>query len=213
MWRRTAVTLLLAFALGQVIAGVYIATFRGLSYSRTTVHSMALGSVVSCMIMLAVSSSIAAGIGVAAGLTAVRFRTSLRDPRDVIFVFAALGAGMACGTQAYGAAILGTIVFCAGGALLHFTNYGARQQPDALLRFIAPVGGACEETIQRLLRAHCRTFSLVTMRETAQGRSMEHAYQISALSPDDRAQLVSGLRGLAGLQDVTLLLQEPTLEL
>lgn len=213
MWRRAIVAMLLAFALGQVIAGVYMATFRGLSYARTTVHSMALGSVVTCMVMIAVSNSIAAGIGVAAGLTAIRFRTTLRDPRDIIFVFAALGTGMACGAQAYGAAIVGTVVFSLGGALLHVTNYGARHQSDGLLRFIAPVGPESEESVAKLLRAHCRSFSLVTLRETAQGRAMEHAYQISARSPDDRAQLVQNLQSVPGLQDVTLLLQEPTLEL
>ena len=213
LWRKALLALLLAFGLGQAIAGVYMLTFRGLSYSRGTVHSMAMGSVITCMLLLAVGSSIAAGIGIAAGLTAVRFRTTLRDPRDIIFVFAALGTGMACGAQAYGAAIVGTVVFSLGGALLHVTNYGARHQSDGLLRFIAPVGPEAEASVTKLLRDHCRSFSLVTLRETAQGRAMEHAYQISARSPDDRAQLVQNLQSVPGLQDVTLLLQEPTLEL
>ena len=101
-WRRAAVALLLAFGLGQAVALVYMATFRGLSYARSTVHGMAMGSVITCMLMLAVGSSIAAGIGVAGGLTAVRFRTTLRDPRDIIFVFAALAVGMACGADQFG---------------------------------------------------------------------------------------------------------------
>lgn len=213
MWRRAVVALLLAFALGQTIAGVYMATFRGLSYSRASVHAMALGSVITCMIMLAVGSSIASGIGVAAGLTAVRFRTTLRDPRDIVFVFAALGVGMACGTQAYGVGIVGTIVFALGGALLHVTNFGMRAQADGLLRFVAPASPDAEEAVATLLRRHCRTFSLVTLRETSQGRAMEHAYQISARRPDDRQALVAELQALPGTQNVTLLLQEPTLEL
>lgn len=212
-WRRAVVALLLSFALGQIVAGVYMATFRGMSYSRTTVHGMALGSIVTCMLMFAVSNSIAAGIGAAAGLSVVRFRTTLRDPRDVIFVFAALGTGMACGTGAYVAAITGTMAFAAGSGLLHLTHYGVRQLPDGLLRFIAPTAPGMDEAIQRVLRDHCRTFTLVTLRETAQGRAMEHAYQISARTRDDRSSLVSRLTELPGMQNVTLLLQEPTLEL
>ncbi|UQA63153.1 DUF4956 domain-containing protein [Polyangium aurulentum] len=212
-WRRALVSLLLAFGLGQAIALVYMATFRGLSYSRSTVHGMAMGSVITCMLMLAVGNSIAAGIGIAGGLSAIRFRTSLREPRDIIFIFAALGVGMASGAQAYGAAILGTAIFGAGFGLLHFTGYGARRQPDGLLRFTAPAGPEAEQAIARILRSHCRTFALVTLREAAQGTVMEHAYQISVQSPALRSPLVTSLQAVPGVQDVALLLQEPTLDL
>lgn len=212
-WRKALVSLLLAFGLGQAIAVIYMATFRGLSYSRSTVHGMAMGSVIACMLMLAVGSSIAAGIGMAGGLSAVRFRTSLRDPRDVIFIFAALSVGMATGAQAHGAAILGTIIFSVGFGIFHVTGYGARQQPDGLLRFAAPAGAEAEEAIAKTLRVYCRTFALVTLREAAQGTMMEHAYQITVRAPDLRAKLVSELQAIKGVQDVALLLQEPTLDL
>lgn len=212
-WRRALVALLLAFGLGQAIAIVYMATFRGLSYSRSTVHGMAMGSVVTCMLMIAVGNSIAAGIGIAGGLSAVRFRTTLRDPRDIIFIFAALGVGMASGAGAHGAAILGTAIFACGFGLLHFSGHGARRQPDGLLRFTAPAGPGAEEAIAKALRAHCRSFALVTLREAAQGTVMEHAYQISVQSPELRAPLVASLQAIAGVQDVALLLQEPTLDL
>jgi hypothetical protein len=211
--RVALVSLLLAFGLGQAVAVVYMATFRGLSYSRSAVHSMALGSVIACMLMLAVGNSIAAGIGVAVGLSAVRFRTTLRDPRDIMFIFAALGVGIASGLQAHAAALLGTAMFAGGSLLLHFTGYGARHQPDGLLRFTAPAGPGAEEEITKLLRTHCRTFSLVTLREAAQGTVMEHAYQITVRAPELRSSLVSRLQAIPGVQDVSLLLQEPTLDL
>lgn len=211
--RRTIVALLLAFGLGQAVAYVYMATFRGLSYSRTIVHSMAMGSVITCTLMLAVGSSIAAGIGIAGGMTAVRFRTSLRDPRDIIFVFAALAVGMASGIQAYGAAIAGTVVFAGGSLLLHHTGYGTRHQPDGLLRFVAPNVPEAEAALVKILRVHCRTFSLVTLREAAQGKMMEHAYQVSVRAPELRSTLVLGLQAIPGVQDVALMLQEPTLDL
>ena len=211
LFRKALVALVLAFGLGQAIAAVYVATFRGLSYARTTVHAMAMGSVVTCMLLLAVGSSIAAGIGVAAGLTAVRFRTSLRDPRDVVFVFAALGAGMACGVQAFGAAIVGSAVFALAGLALHATGFGARRQPDGLLRFLAPA--TAEEAIAAVLRSHCRSFTLVTLREAAQGTVMEHAYQISTADDELRAALVSSLKAVPGVENVALMLQEPSLDL
>jgi hypothetical protein len=212
-WQAAAFAMLLAFGLGQVIAALYMATFRGLSYSRAMVHGMALSSVVTCMLMLAVSGSIAAGIGVAAGLSAVRFRTRLRDPRDIIFVFAALGVGFACGALAFPAAILGTVTFALGSFALHFTGYGSRSQPDGLIRFVAPNGATTQAEIANVLGAHCRSFSLVTLREAAQGNAMEHAYQISARSLEERSMVVTGLQGVPGVRNVTLLLQEPTIDI
>ncbi|AKT41122.1 DUF4956 domain-containing protein [Chondromyces crocatus] len=212
-WRTALVALLLSFGLGQAIAGIYLVTFRGLSYARTTVQGMAMGSVITCMLMLAIGTSIAAGIGVAGGLSVVRFRTTMRDPRDIIFVFAALGVGMACGLTAYGTAIAGTAVFGAGALLLHATGYGSKRQPDGLLRFTAPTGQAVEDAISKILREHCRSFSLVTLREAAQGTMMEHAYQLTVRAPELRSPLVSRLQAIQGVQDVSLLLQEPTLDL
>lgn len=212
-WRKSVVALLLAFGLGQAVAAVYMATFRGLSYSRATVASMAMGAVISCMLLLAVGTSIAAGIGIAGGLTAVRFRTSLRDPRDIVFIFAALGVGMACGVHAYGVAILATLIFGGGSLLLHAVGHGSRRQPDGLLRFTAPARPDAEEAIARILRAYCRTFVLVTLREASQGKAMEHAYQISVRSTELRSPLVASLQAVPGMQDVALLLQEPTLDL
>ena len=77
----------LAFALAQLVSGVYILTFRGLSYSRSFVQGIPLGAIVTSMLMLAIGDSIAAGIGLAGGLSIVRFRTTMRDPRDMVFIY------------------------------------------------------------------------------------------------------------------------------
>ena len=65
--RRAVVAMLLAFGLAQAIAGVYVLTFRGLSYSKSVVQGMAVGAVVPCMLMLAIGQNLAAGLGVAGG--------------------------------------------------------------------------------------------------------------------------------------------------
>ena len=96
---------------------------------------MALASIVTCMLMLAIGNSIAAGIGIAGGLSIIRFRTTMRDPRDMVFVFTALAAGIASGLQAYAAAIAGTAIFLVAALALDFTAFGARRHFDGLVRF------------------------------------------------------------------------------
>lgn len=212
-FKRSIVALLLSFGLAQIVAGVYILTFRGLSYTRTVVHTMAIGALIPCMVMQAVGSNIAAGIGVVGGLALVRFRTTLRDPRDMLFIFAALGTGIACGAQAFGVAISGTLVFSLAALLLHYTSYGARREFDGLVRFTAETSANSEAGIVKALKSTCRSFALVTLREAAQGGATEHAYQVSLAAPELQTKLVQELQRLPGVSDVSLLLQEPTLDL
>jgi hypothetical protein len=212
--RRVVVALILSFALAQAISGVYVLTFRGLSYSRSVVQGMAIGGVIPCMLMLSIGSNLAAGFGIAGGLALIRFRTALRDPRDILFLFAALAAGVACGLQSYGTAIAGTIVFSVASLTLHYLGYGARREFDGLLRFNVDAARRFSEAdLAKILASSCRSYVLVTLRETAQGSIMEHAYQISLRDEELRDDLVRGLKSLPGIADITLLMQEPTLDL
>ncbi len=202
----------LAFALAQVVGAVYVATFRGLSYSRSFVQGISLGAIVTAMLMMAIGDSIAAGIGLAGGLSIVRFRTTMRDPRDMVFIFAGLGVGIACGLQAYPAAIGGTTLFCVAAVLLFGVQYGARKQFDGLVRLVAPADSDAAARISAALREHTAQFVLVTMREAAQGDAFEHAYQVRIPDPDGRPALLHALDAIDGTRDVALHMQDPTLE-
>lgn len=206
-------SLLTALALGQAIGATYMWTFRGLSYTRSFVFAMVTGSVITCGLMMAIGNSLAAGIGLAGGLALIRFRTALRDPRDLIFVLASLSAGIGCGLKAWGPAMMGTLAFIIAAALFTFTDFGARERADGLLRIeLAPTPEA-ERHLNELLARHTRSFALVTLRESAQGETMQHAYQVRLKSAADRTALLRALERVEGSRDVSLLLQEPTVEI
>lgn len=210
-WQSAFTSLVLAFGLGQAIATVYMLTFRGMSYSRNFVQGIALGAIVTCMLLLAIGDSVAAGIGLAGGLSIIRFRTTMRDPRDMVFVFAGLGVGIVCGLRAYPVAVMGTATFCAAVVLLDAMAYGARHQYDAMVRFAAErtAGEGVKDVLVRLAPEHV----LVTLRQGAQGEVMEHAYQLKLAGNDERLRLVHALESTPGVHDVRLYLQEPTQEL
>lgn len=210
--KHAALSLLLAFGLSQALGAVYVWTFRGMSYTAGLVHAIVVGSIVACMLMQAIGDSVAAGIGIAGGLAVVRFRTALRDPRDMVFVFAALGAGIAAGLGAHLAALLGTALFIAAIVMLTLTEFGSQRRFDGLLRFQLPVDGD-EVAVMATLRKNSDYFALVTLREVAQGQVMEHAYQVRLGDPRQRAALVRELERIPGVADLSLLLQEPTVEI
>jgi hypothetical protein len=206
-------SLLTALALGQAIGAVYMWTFRGLSYTRSFVFAVVTGAVVTCTLMLAIGNSLAAGIGIAGGMALIRFRTSMRDPRDLIFVLASLSAGVASGLKAWGPAIIGSAMFIAAAVIFTYTDFGARERADGLLRVQVPASPDAERNLADVLARHTKSFALVTLREVAQGAAMQHAYQVRLRSASHRTPLLLELERLEGSRDISLLLQEPTVEI
>jgi uncharacterized membrane protein YhiD involved in acid resistance len=210
-WGDALTALLLSAGLSQAVAWVYLLTFRGLSYSRSFVQAIVLGAIVCCMLLLAIGDSVAAGIGLAGGLSIIRFRTTMRDPRDMVFVFAGLGVGIVCGLRAFPAAVAGTAIFCGAVMLMHVVAYGARFHYDGIVRFAATRDSLAG--IREALAAHAPDHALVTLRQVAQGDAWEHAYQVRLGDAARHIELVSALERVPGVRDVRVYLQEPTQEL
>jgi len=212
-WRSALLAVLLAYVLTQAIGAVYAWTYSGLSYSRNLVQALVVAGVVAAMLMLAIGNSLARGIGIVGTLALIRFRTNLRDPLDMVFVFAAFGAGIAAGTQSYATAVIGTVVFLGVVTLMRLSSFGAVQQFDGVLRVQLPSDPDLEERLQKALRAVCRRFVLITLRDVAQGEAQERAYQISLRHPHDEGRLLEAVTAIPGAAAVTVAMQEATVEL
>lgn len=210
-WEVALASLSLSFALSMLVAWTYSITHEGLSYMRSFVQSLAMGGLISAMIMMAIGDDVARGLGVVGALTIVRFRTTLKDTRDLMFVFASLATGVACGVQSYAIAILGTGTFVGATMYLAWSGFGSRQHYDAVLRLRLPVAQAQEPGFRAVLERHCRRVVLVNLRE-AGGNLQEHAYQVQLSGPKARTQLLRDLDGVPGLQGATLLLQDSSVE-
>jgi uncharacterized membrane protein YhiD involved in acid resistance len=206
------VQLLAAWVLCQAIGAVYAATFRGLSYSRSFAQALVVGGPVAAMLMLAIGDSMARGIGIVGTMALIRFRTNLRDPLDMVFIFASFGAGIACGTGTLVAGAAGTAVFLVVVSVLRFTGFGAERQSDGVLRLLLPPQQV-DTALPAVLAAHCRRSSLIALREVAQGEAVEAHIQFTLLRPDTAAALLAAARALPAAQDVTVSMQEATVEL
>ena len=211
-WQVALLSFLLAFILTTIIALIYEKTFQGLSYSRGFVQSMILGSIVSCLLMIAIGDNIARGIGIVGSLAIIRFRTNLRDPRDLVFIFASLGVGVACGVQSYATATIGALVFCLIVLTLYISPFGSRQKHDGLLRFQIPPGPSAQEQVIGILRKLTKRFILVTMRDVAQGQACDYAYQVKLASTVDNQALLAELEKVPGIRGLSYTNQEATVE-
>lgn len=204
---------LLTFVLTFVIATVYRWTFVGLSYSRSFVHTQILGGLVTCFIITAIGNNLARGLGIMGTLAIIRFRTPIRDPRDIVFLFACLGIGISCGANVYSAAIVGSLCFCSAALFLHRSPFASRREYEGLLRFLLPANADCESTIENLFKQYCSTSTLVAMREAAQGDALEYSYHVRLMDPSYQPDLLDAFHQLEDATDISLVMQRATVEI
>lgn len=206
-------TLLLSFILSTTLAFVYQHTFRGLSYSRNYVQAIILISIIAAVVIQAVGDSLARGIGIIAAMAIIRFRTNFKDPRDTLFIFASLTAGISCGAYAFPIAIMGTLMFCLVALVLYYSPIGPTHYFDGMLRFNMPTENNNQNKLETIMHDHCKAFSLVTLREIEQGNRMDYAYHIKLRRGKRYEDLLRNLKQLEAMQGVNLMLQEATVDL
>lgn len=210
-WDLTLAALLLAFALSMVISWVYVATYSGLSYMRSFASTLAIAGVVAALVMLAIGDDVARGLGLVGALTVIRFRSSLKDTRDLMFVFVSLSVGVACGVLAFSVAILGTAVFCAATAYLSYSAHGSRRLYNAVLRLQTPAGPSEQTALNAVLENYTPNYVLINLRDLGSGRQ-EHSYHLNLHGAREKGQLLADLSELPGISGAALLMQDTSIE-
>jgi uncharacterized membrane protein YhiD involved in acid resistance len=208
----TVLAIALSFVLSTLVALTYAKTFQGLSYSKSYLQALILGAVVTTIAMLAVGDSLARGLGMMGALAMIRFRSSLKDPRDMIFIFASLAIGIAAGVHNYGVAVLGSVAFCAVALILYRSPLSHRSHFDGLLRFHMENGAESRLALEQAMNRYCRNFALITLRDVAQGKAVDYAYQVKIRADQNHADFLDSLKAVPTIRGVSLLLQETTVE-
>mgnify|MGYP001197302580 CR=1 FL=1 len=211
-WQTALLSFMSAFVLSSILAFVYDKTFQGLSWSKGLLESMVLGSLISCLLMIAIGDNVARGIGIVGSLAIIRFRTNLRDPRDLVFLFASLGVGVASGVQSFGTAVTGTLIFSMAAVLLRFSGFGLHRRTDGIVRFQIPQNEESSLRVAEIMRRVPRHFLLITMRNVSQGDLVDCTYQIKLRRDSDVTALISELEKVDGIRGLTYMNQQTTVE-
>jgi hypothetical protein len=155
-------TLLLAFAIGQVVGWVYLGTNPTPDFARSFVGALVVLPVIVSLLMMLMAGSLMVAFGLLAVFAVVRFRNVLRDTRDTVFVLWSIVEGMAVGTQRYSTAVVGVLMIGVVLAYLRLTNFGNPKPPDGLLCVeISGDPAAGRAALQRLLYRHASRSELV----------------------------------------------------
>lgn len=193
---RILLTLGLAFALGVFLYVVYKRTFRGVLYSRSFNISLIAITMVTALVIMAVTSNVVLSLGMVGALSIVRFRTAVKDPMDLVFLFWALAIGIVTGAGLHLLAILGSVVI---GLLLFVLNRMPAGDTPYLLVVQAVDDNADAAVVAALTGARQR-FSLKS--KTIARTGIEATYEIRL--KDGASPLINEITGLRGVEHAVL---------
>lgn len=124
-------TIALAFGLGIFIFFVYKKTYRGVMYSSSFGVTLIALTMITSQVILAVTSNVVLSLGMVGALSIVRFRTAIKEPLDIAFLFWSIAAGIILAAGMIPLAIIGSVII--GLILLFFVNRKAHKNPFILV--------------------------------------------------------------------------------
>ena len=181
-----------AFFIGLFIFYVYQKTYSGVLYSRSFNVSLVAILLVTTLVICGVTSNVVLSLGMVGALSIVRFRTAVKDPMDLVFLFWAIAEGILCGAALLPLALLGCPVF--GIFLLVFANRQQRDNPYLIIIRLEDM--ELEGEIAAFLRKEVKKMLLKSKTVTG-GAGTELIYEIRPADSDSRfVNTISKMEGV-----------------
>ncbi len=188
--------LALAFGLGLFIFLVYKKTFTGVMYSSSFGVTLVALTMITTLVILAVTSNVVLSLGMVGALSIVRFRTAIKEPLDIAFLFWSIAVGIVLAAGMIPLAVLGSVVI--GAVLLVFVNRKSHISPYIV---VLRCSGHDSETQARAYLEQCAGRCVVKSK-TAQKGMTELNMEIRL--KDDNTDFINTLAEMEGVESAVL---------
>ena len=189
-------TLLLSFVLGIFVVVIYRLTYSGVSFNKSFAISLILLAMVTSVAILTVRSNLVMSLGMVGALSIVRFRTAIKEPLDIAFLFWSIAAGIVLAAGMIPLAVFGSVII--GVILLVFVNRKAHTHPYIVV--LQCEGHESETAATALLAQH--TDRCVVKSKSAQKGTVEVNLEVRLRSGD--TDFVNSLAELPGVRSAVL---------
>lgn len=203
-----AVSLVLALA----IAWVYQRTHRGLSYSQSFVFTLILLAILASLTMLIIQNSLARAFALLGAFTIIRFRTAIKDTKDVAFIFWSLISGMAVGTGNYGLAAVGTTAIAAIVMVLSKLRFGSLRNYDHILSFSVATDAPDQEAYKGVFQRYLKSNVLLNVNARQEGKRLEFTHNIKLYDDSKADAFIKELEAVPGVNNSNLFIAKDDIE-
>ena len=190
------VALALAFAIGLFIFLIYKKTFAGVMYSSSFGVTLVALTMISTLVILAVTSNVVLSLGMVGALSIVRFRTAIKEPMDIAFLFWAIAAGIVLAAGLIPLAVFGSIFI--GAVLVAFAKKKTVDSPYILV--VHCENSETEEKARLFVKSQVRRLNLKS--KSVDGGCVELNYEVRL--KDDDSAFVNELEAMPGVSRVVL---------
>ena len=188
--------LVLAFCIGLFIFLVYKKTFSGVMYSSSFGVTLVALTMITTLVILAVTSNVVLSLGMVGALSIVRFRTAIKEPLDIAFLFWSIAAGIVLAAGLVLLSVIGSLLI--GIMLLVFVNKKSHSNPYIVVLQCENKAG--EDAAVAYLKQHVR--KSVTKSKTVARGQIELNLDIRL--KDDNADFINDLADLEGVKQAVL---------
>ncbi len=145
-------TIALAFGIGLFIFYVYKKTYQGVMYSSSFGVTLIALTMITSQVILAVTSNVVLSLGMVGALSIVRFRTAIKEPLDIAFLFWSIASGIILAAGMIPLAVFGSIII--GVILMIFVNRKSHVNPYIIV--ISCNGSAAENAAMKIVNEHTK---------------------------------------------------------
>lgn len=189
-----AIDMILALLMGLMIFAVYKMFYNGVIFSRTYAVTLVGMTVLTCMVTLAISTNIVISLGMVGALSIVRYRTAVKEPLDLLYMFWAITTGITIGANMYILAAAGALIVILLVLLLCRNNH----RSNIFIVIIHYMGNQAGDEIFRQMGKTKYFIKSKTLR----GEQSEMVLQVEAKK--GRLLFEDRVRSVEGVKDVTI---------
>jgi len=202
--------ILFALLLGMIMGLVYKKNHRGLSYSSSFVFTLVLLTGAGSILMMIVGNSLARAFSLFGAFSIIRFRTAVKEAKDIAYVFISLIIGMAAGTNNYAIALVSIILMISAITIMTKHRFGEITTSSHLLSFHFPTSKATT-SILKIINKYARTHQLANLTSFKQEKQIEFAYNIKFLTGVKTSEFIKDLQKIKDIDNIHLVSLEENL--
>lgn len=191
--------IIVAFAVGLFIYMVYKKTFSGVIYSHSFNISLIIMTMATALIIMGISTNIILSLGMVGALSIVRFRTPIKDPMDLVYLFWAVASGILCGAGLIPLAIIGALAI--GLVLIFYVNRLTVENPYLLI--VKYTNEGIEKNIEEIVSNQVKKYTVKS--KSVMGQDLiELTYEVR-LKKEQDAQFINSIKRLDSVNSTVML--------
>lgn len=192
----TVIAMVLAFCIGLFIFMVYRKTFHGVMYSSGFGVSLMAMTLITTFVILAVTSNVVLSLGMVGALSIVRFRTAVKEPLDIAYLFWAIASGIVLGAGMIPLAVIGTVLI--GIMMLVFVNRKPGENPYIVV--VRCDNEAAEQACMNEMRGSTKKQVIKSKTVSKSGIELTVEVRLAQMG----TEFVNSISGLEGIQSAVL---------